>query len=75
MTPAEADQFIIRARRILRQWQCEIDQISGEAKLEAMSARDSILGTLMEIAEDFPSKREKIDRIAKDYRYGLWANG
>lgn len=75
MTPAEADQFIIRARRVLRRWQSEIDGLTGEAKDEAISARDTVLGTLMEIAEEFPTKRDKIDAIAKVYRYGVWANG
>ncbi|HTN63995.1 MAG TPA: hypothetical protein VL147_20970 [Devosia sp.] len=73
MTSAEADQFIISARKILRAWQWEIDRAHGEAKAEAMAARDSVLGTLMEMAEEFPSKREKIDAIAKGYRYGVWA--
>lgn len=75
MTPAEADQFVIRARRVLRRWQAEIDSLAGEAKNEAMSARDSVLGTLMEIAEEFPAKRDKIDALAKVYRYGVWASG
>src|SRR4051794_33602397 len=30
MTPGEADQFIIRARRVLRRWQTEIDGLAGE---------------------------------------------
>jgi hypothetical protein len=74
VTPAEADQFIMRCRRVLPAWQREIDGAYGDAKAEAQAARDSVLGTLMEIADEFPSKRAKIDRIAKEYRYGVWAS-
>ncbi len=67
MTPAEADQYIIKARRALRQWQAEIDDLAGEAKDEAVAARDAVLATLMEIAEEFPGKRDKIDALAKKF--------
>ena len=75
MTSAEADQFIISATRTLRRWQSEIDGLSGEPKAEATAARDTVLGTLMEIADEFPGKRAKIDAIARTYRYGVWAAG
>ncbi|HTM78628.1 MAG TPA: hypothetical protein VL133_13490 [Devosia sp.] len=47
-----------------------IDRAHSEAKAEAEAARDSVLGTLMEIAEEFPSKRAKIDASAKGYWQG-----
>lgn len=75
MTAAEADQFVLRCSRVLPGWQREIDGAQGEAKADAQAARDSVLGTLMEIADDFPDKRKAIDEIAKAFAYGIWAVG
>ena len=32
MTPAKADQFIICGRRAMRQWQTEMNDLSGEGR-------------------------------------------
>lgn len=60
LTAAEADEFIMRCRRILPAWQREIDGAYGDTRAEAEAARDSVLETLREIAADFPDKSAKI---------------
>lgn len=74
MTETEAVEFVRRAERVLRRWQGEIDRAAkGDARAEAMAARDSVLGTVLELGDDFPDLRGEVDRIASGYRFGIWA--
>jgi phage tail sheath protein FI len=68
MTAEEADDLIARSHRILAQWQKEIDHTKGEWKAEAISARDSVLQTLREIAIEFPDKAERVKALLDLYK-------
>ena len=65
LTPAEADQFIIRARRTLASHAGEMTSSPAPAAL--LAAIDAILGTLRELADVHPGKRTKIEALIARY--------
>ena len=65
LTPAEADRFIIRARRALASHTREVKSSPAPADLAA--AIDAILGTLRELATAHPGKRDKIEALIARY--------
>lgn len=67
MTPAEADRFIISARRTLPSHFADAARAAGEARGEFLSAAAAIIGVLKEIAVDHPGKAAKITALISRY--------
>lgn len=65
LTPAEADQVILRARRTLAQHAREMRTSPAPGDLRA--AIEATLGTLRELAEVHQAKRGKIEALIARY--------